>query len=105
MCQTIPQKAQRRDIKDEDRAAKNILATKTRQEDFLREVRALNRLPLSKFVVNIFEYFTRPSWWIILEFASGGELFDQIISKFQGNGYEENDVMAIMKQLLGRRSC
>ena len=64
---------------------------------FKDEVEILTQLKVGDFVTNMIESFSKPDCVIILEFQSGGDLFDEIVKR---NPYVESDARKACLQLL-----
>ena len=69
----------------------------TNNKNFLNEIYILKKLDHPN-ILKIYEYFTNEkNWYFILEYVSGGELYDKICEM---NYYNENKAAIIMKQIL-----
>ena len=64
---------------------------------FKDEIEILTKLNVGEYVANMIEFFAKPDCVIILEFQSGGDLFDEIVKR---NPYVESDARKACLQLL-----
>ena len=77
--------------------SKNTKTHQSNNKNFLKEIYILKKLDHPN-ILKIYEYFTNEkNWYFILEYVSGGELYDKICEM---NYYNENKAAIIMKQIL-----
>ena len=81
----------------EQYAAKVALDHRDSRKAFKKEVDIYKILDHGPSVTNMIEFFGKPDCVIILEFQSGGDLFDEIVKR---NHYSENDARKACFQLL-----
>jgi len=68
-----------------------------RDTDFLEEVRIMSRIQHPNIIYLVDKYETEQELHLVMEIASGGELFDRMLSQ---NRFEEREVRHIAQQLM-----
>ena len=76
---------------------KNTEVNNSENKNFLNEIYILRQLDHPN-ILKVFEYFSNQKYWyFVMEYVSGGELYDKIC---QMNYYDEYKAAIIMKQIL-----